>query len=141
MKNLQNKQNSVNLLLWPPICRNKLAITPKWFKSLDTNSNRQSITMSTPWFEKLPMALNFGLKMMVESGVEFFILKSYVPLQSCCCPVQNKSAQEAELAWQVSRNLWRGSVNFKIKKSRPLSTIIFKPKIFVSRFKNLSPLL
>ena len=38
MKSLQKEQNSKNLLLWPPICRNKPAITPKWFNSLDTNS-------------------------------------------------------------------------------------------------------
>ena len=29
----------IGTLLWPPICRNKPAITPKWFNSLDTNSN------------------------------------------------------------------------------------------------------
>ena len=39
MKSLQKEQNSTNLLLWPPICQNKPAITPKWFNSLDTNSN------------------------------------------------------------------------------------------------------
>ena len=39
VKSLQKEQNSTNLLLWPPICRNKPAITPKWFNSLDTNSN------------------------------------------------------------------------------------------------------
>ena len=33
-KSLQKEQNSTN----PPICRNKPAITPKWFNSLDTNS-------------------------------------------------------------------------------------------------------
>ena len=38
VKSLQKEQNSTNLLLWPPICRNKPAITPKWFNSLDTNS-------------------------------------------------------------------------------------------------------
>ena len=37
VKSLQKEQNSTNLLLWPPICRNKPAITPKWFNSLDTN--------------------------------------------------------------------------------------------------------
>ena len=37
-KSLQKEQNSTNLLLWLPICRNKPAITPKWFNSLDTNS-------------------------------------------------------------------------------------------------------
>ena len=30
----------------------------------------------------------FDLKMMVKSGLEFFILKFTEPLQSCCCPVQ-----------------------------------------------------
>ena len=40
VKSLQKEQNSTNLLnlLWQPICRNKPAITPKWFNSLDTNS-------------------------------------------------------------------------------------------------------
>ena len=38
VKSLQKEQNSTNLLLWPPICQNKHAITPKWFNSLDTNS-------------------------------------------------------------------------------------------------------
>ena len=28
VKSLQKKQNSTNLLLWPPICQNKSAITP-----------------------------------------------------------------------------------------------------------------
>ena len=38
VKSLQKEQNTTNLLLWPPICRNRSAITPKWFNSLDTNS-------------------------------------------------------------------------------------------------------
>jgi hypothetical protein len=42
VKSLQKEQNSTNLLLWPPICRNKSAITPKWFNSLDTNSISRS---------------------------------------------------------------------------------------------------
>ena len=29
VKSLQKEQNSTNLLLWPPICRNKPEITPK----------------------------------------------------------------------------------------------------------------
>ena len=55
----------------------------------------------------------FGLKKMVKSGLEKFILKFHVPFQSCCCPVQKKLPRKAELAWQISRNLWRGSWNFK----------------------------
>ena len=39
VKSLQKERNSTNLLLWPPICRNKSAIPPKWFNSLETNSN------------------------------------------------------------------------------------------------------
>ena len=34
VKSLQREQNSWNLLLWPPICRNIPAITPKWFNTL-----------------------------------------------------------------------------------------------------------
>ena len=30
----------------------------------------------------------FGLKVIVKSGLEFFIWKFTEPLQSCCCPVQ-----------------------------------------------------
>ena len=47
MKSLQKEQNSTNLLLWPPICRNKSAITPKWFNSLDTNSSPELYTVQT----------------------------------------------------------------------------------------------
>ena len=72
---------------------------------------------------KLPF---LSLKMMVKSGLEF-ILKLTEPLQSCCCPVQKYLPRLAELVWQLSRYLWRGSVNFKIN-SRPLFTIIFKLK-------------
>ena len=51
VKSLQKEQKSTNLLLWPPICRNKSAITPKWFNSLDTNSNHNSLYLfnSTLW--------------------------------------------------------------------------------------------
>ena len=42
VKSLKKEQNSTNLLLWPPICRNKPAITPKWFNSLDTNSTKRN---------------------------------------------------------------------------------------------------
>jgi hypothetical protein len=75
--------------------------------------------------------------MMMKSGLEFFILKLNEPLQSCCCPVQKNQPRKAELAWQVSRYLWRGSFNVKIKKFRPLFTIIFKPKMVILRVKSL----
>ena len=64
---------------------------------------------------------------MVKSGLEVFILKYIELVQSCCCPVPKNLPSRAELAWQASRYLWRGSVNFKIN-SRPLFTIIFKVK-------------
>ena len=48
VKSLQKEQNSTNLLLWPPICRNKSAITPKWFNSLDTNSIFLPIQIQRP---------------------------------------------------------------------------------------------
>ena len=37
MKSLQKDQNSTNLLLWPPICRNKHAINPRWINFKETN--------------------------------------------------------------------------------------------------------
>ena len=48
VKSLQKGQISTNLLLWPLICRNKSAITPKWFNSLDTNSSSDSSGSSKP---------------------------------------------------------------------------------------------
>ena len=54
----------------------------------------------------------FGLKMMVKSGLEFFILKLNEPLQICSSSAQKNLPRKAELAWQVSR---RGLFNFKIK--------------------------
>ena len=75
--------------------------------------------------------------MMVKSGLEFFILKFSEPLQSCCCPMQKNLPRKAELAWQVSRYLSMGSLNFKIKNSRPLFTIIYKSKMIISRLKIL----
>ena len=81
----------------------------------------------------------FSLKMMVKSGLEV-IFKLTEPLQSCCCPVQKILPSWAELAWQVSRYLWRGSVNFKIN-SRPLFTIIFKLKNDNFKTRDFSPLI
>ena len=84
------------------------------------------------------MKLSFlSLKMMVKSGLEF-ILKLTEPLQSCCCPVQKNLPSRAELAWQVSRYLWR--VNFKIN-SRPLFTIIFKLENVNFKTRDFSPLI
>ena len=79
----------------------------------------------------------FGLKVMVKSGLEKIILKFHVPLQSCYGPVQKNLPREAEFAWLVSRYLLRGKWNFKIIFSRPLFTIIFKPKMVISRLKIL----
>jgi hypothetical protein len=67
-------------------------------------------------------------------------LKLTEPLQSCCCPVQKYLPRMAELAWQLSRYLWRGSVNFKIN-SRPLFTIIFKLKNGNFKTRDFSPLI
>ena len=93
-------------------------------------SGRKSRVMKLPFF---------SLKMMVKSGLEF-ILKLTEPLQSCCCPVQKNLPGRAELAWQVSRYLWRGSVNLNIN-SRPLFTIIFKLIYANFKTRDFSPLI
>ena len=80
---------------------------------------------------------HFLLKMMGEKWSRKNILKFHKLLQSCCCQVQKNLLRKAELAWQVSRYLWRGSWNFKLIISIPLFTIIFKPKMVISRVKSL----
>ena len=67
-------------------------------------------------------------------------MKFTKPLQSCCCPVQKYLSRMAELAWQLSRYLLRGSVNFKIN-SRPLFTIIFILKNYNFKTRDFSPLI
>ena len=97
-------------------------------------------TLSISGLKSRVLKLSFlNLKMMVKSGLEF-ILKLTEPLQSCCCPVQKYLPRMAELAWQLSRYLWRGSVNFKIN-SRPLSTIICKLKNDNFKTRDFSPLI
>ena len=64
VKSLQKEQNSTNLLLWPPICRNKPAITPKWFNSLDTNSmSRYSKLKAENSLEFVSLCLNLCLQL------------------------------------------------------------------------------
>ena len=101
-----------------------------------TPARTHSISGLKSWVSKSTFS---SLKMMVKSGLEF-ILKLTEPLQSCCCPVQKNLPSRAELAWQVSRYLWRGSVNFKIN-SRPLFTIIFKLKNDNFKTRDFSPLI
>ena len=78
---------------------------------------------------------------MVKSGLEKIILKFNDGLQSCCCPVQINLPRKAELAWQVSRYLWRPPLNFKTNFSKLLFTIILSQKwcqISVRIFRVLS---
>ena len=81
------------------------------------------------------------LKMMVKSGLEFFILKFTEPLQSCCCPVQKNLPRKAELAWQAIQQISLNFREFQNKNSRPLFTIIFKSKMVISRLEILVHLL
>jgi hypothetical protein len=57
----------------------------------------------------------FGLKMMVKSGLEIFILKLNEPLQSYCCPVQKKWQRKAELPGRLA-GISEGLVQFQNKK-------------------------
>ena len=97
-------------------------------------------TLSISALKSRVLKLSFlSLKMMVKSGLEF-ILKLTEPLQNCCCPVQKYLPRMAELAWQLSRYLWRGSVNFKIN-SRPIFSIIFKLINDNFKTRDFSPLI
>ena len=73
----------------------------------------------TEIWHRFRIKMIFRLKMMVISGLEKNILKFHNGLQNCCCPVQKNLPRKAELAWQVSRYLWRGTEDFEIKKFGP----------------------
>ena len=88
------------------------------------------------WVLKLP----FFLKNDDKKWFSLSNLKLTEPLQSCCCPAQKCLPRMAELARQLSRYLWRGSVNFKIN-SRPLFTVIFKLKNDNFNTQDYSPLI
>ena len=67
----------------------------KFIRTLSTPARTLSISGLKSRVLKLPL---FDLKMMVKSGLEFFVLKFTKPLQSCCCPVQKNMSKKAELA-------------------------------------------
>ena len=66
--------------------------------------------------------------MMVKSGLDFFILKFTEPLQRYLLTCQANLALLGRFFCTGQQQLWRGSVNFKIKSSRPLYTIILSQK-------------
>ena len=82
---------------------------------------------------------SLSLKMMVKSGIEF-ILKLTEPLQRYLLSCQANSANLGRYFCTGQQQLWRGSVNFKIN-SRPLFTIIFKPKNDNFKIRDFSPLI
>ena len=104
-----------------------------WYLEILQSNSHHSKMQKDGWAKYIP---NFAFKWW-WNGLEFFILKFTEPLQSCCCPVQKDLPRRAELAWQVSRYLWRGSFNFKIKYSKSLFVIIFKPKLVIELSKSL----
>ena len=74
----------------------------------------------------------FDLKMMVKSGLEFFILKFTEPLQRYLLTCLANSAFLGRFCALGSSNSEEASRSSK-KKSRPLFTIIFSSKMLVSR--------
>ena len=68
-----------------------------------------------------------ALKMMVKSGLKF-ILKFIEPLQRYLLTCQANKALMGRFFGTGQQQRWRGSVNFKIKPSRPLFTTILSQK-------------
>ena len=79
---------------------------------------------------------HFWLKMMVKSGLEKNILKFNGGLQSYLLTYQANSTFLGRFFCTGQQQLWRPSWNFKIFFSRPLFTIIFKPKMVSNLCKN-----
>ena len=83
----------------------------------------------------------FDLKMMVKSGLcRIFYFEIHRAPSELLLPSAKNLPRKAELARQVSRYLWRGSVDFK-KKSRPFFIIIFKSKNGNFKTRDFSPLI
>ena len=83
-------------------------ITQSLHRLLQSTCTWSAIMMNTPT----------GLMCQLQNqsncfDLQFTILKFTEPLQSYYCPVQKNLPRKAELAGQVSRYLWRGSVDFK----------------------------
>ena len=73
---------------------------------------------------------------MVKSGLENFFLKFNGGLQRYLLTCQANSAFLGRLFCTGQQQLWRPSWNLKIFFSRPLFTIIFKPKMMSNLCKN-----
>ena len=111
-------------------------------KSLDfKTSHKQKLTCTFHWRFLVPgntqkilaeIWHHFWLKMMVKSGLEKNILKFHVGLQRYLLTCQANSAFLSRFFCTGQQQLWRPLWNFKIIFSRPLFTIIFKPKMLVS---------
>ena len=65
---------------------------------------------------------------MVKRGLEFCIWNSPSPFKVAAAQYKKNLPRKGELAWQVSRYLWRPPWNFKIIFSRPLFIIILSQK-------------
>ena len=95
-----------------------------------------SYNSSCKWTKSLDIDI-FDLK--IKRRLEFSILKFTDSLLSCCCPVQKYPPRMAKLAWQLSSYLWRGSMNFKIKSSRPLFTKMAMSRLTVAPLSTRMP--
>ena len=78
----------------------------------------------------------FGLKMIVKSGLDFFFEIPLAPPEILLINQAN-SVFLGSFFCTGHQQLWWGAQNFKKKNSRPLFTVIFKPKMVISRFKIL----
>ena len=68
---------------------------------------------------------HFWLKMMVKSGLDKNILKFHVPLQRYQLTSQANSAFLGSFFCTGLQQLWRGTMNFNKKISRPLCSLSF----------------
>ena len=85
-----------------------------------------------------PRTAIFGLNMMVKSGLEFFILKLNEPLHRYLLTCQANSACLCRCFLHWAAATLKGLIQLKKKyNSRPLFTIILKPKMVISRVKSL----
>ena len=130
-KKSSNRAFGTNPPLWPPICRHKSAITPKWFNSLDTNSRNYPklifhsfiLEADAQYTLRIPTGINLFFKNFQSRLV--FSWKKFDGIVSKCLE-QNKLTLKCFLKDNSCLNEWDFHFQrIEILKREGISKVLF----------------
>ena len=134
VKSLQKEQSSTNLLLWPPICLNKPANTPKWFNSLDTNSTLDTHSTLNSWI--IIYSPNSAIPLLCSNlslWLVCFVNRSFPILVCCRADVvvvhqdKSKNLFEFEDSEHILNIFWTQATGWRSGPMNILLIIVGKP--------------